>query len=266
MTSPHADDFSAIDVDRILGIQHEMTADAGAYVVIIAGALDAGQVRPLVSQYLASLPGTTAEAYGQRVGQLPAGFGLNPAPRQIEYTVSQEIPQAMLSLTWATDQMGYSVAAQAQNNLLAMVLSQMLQQRIREEMGASYSPSANPLFMMVEGQGCIYGIQMQWPVRPEMVDAVADEVKRMMQQMAEGCDAALLQNAQAMLRSGFEQSLQQDNASWTSFARIYMIYGIDYAAEYYEALARTTVQDLASHASHLLSQGHCYHTVARPGK
>ena len=92
---PHVEDLSQINYDRILEIAKERTQNAGAFTFAFVGKFDEPTLRPLIEQYIASLPSTGKPAEAVReIRTLAKGEVKN------HFTVKSESPKATAREVW----------------------------------------------------------------------------------------------------------------------------------------------------------------------
>lgn len=133
---PSPDQLDDFDADRALQLFKERFANASDFVFAIVGDFDIDVMEDLTARYLGSLPGT---------GQVEAFVDNQPLPpRRVQITTVQagQDPQGEVVMAFTNE-----LASDARDRVVADVLSQVLnarlRDRIREELSASYSPSAN---------------------------------------------------------------------------------------------------------------------------
>ena len=132
---PTLADLDALDVDAQLDAWKRRFADAGDFVFVFVGDADAETVIDLGARYLGTLPATgTAEEQVDRdpgvpeenlVATVPVGVG----------------DQGRLRINWESPY-PFTIEAEVEARVLEVVVDARLRDLIREQLGASYAPSA----------------------------------------------------------------------------------------------------------------------------
>ncbi|WP_254060917.1 pitrilysin family protein [Mucilaginibacter sp. L196] len=134
-TGPTVDKFNQINLDKAYSIYKERFADASNFTFTFIGSFDINQIKPLLEQYLGSLPATNKHEQAKDLGiRTPAG--------KIEKTVYKGTePKATVRLVFSGD-----YTFNQQNNkimdAMAEVLEIRLLERLREDESGVYSPGA----------------------------------------------------------------------------------------------------------------------------
>ena len=97
------EDVKNIDYDRILQIAKERTANAAGWTFTIIGNYDEATIRPLICQYIASLPAKGKVVNGKRTAFLEKGIVDNT------FTRKMETPKAKFQYMWYNEDMPYSL-------------------------------------------------------------------------------------------------------------------------------------------------------------
>ena len=131
--SLQAEDLKDVNYDRILEIAKDRYKNAGQFTFIICGNFDEATIRPLIEQYVASLPGKKGKADNFKdVRTLATGKVVN------DFTVKTDSPNAMSYLIW-TAPMEYTLENEVKLDAVGQILSQIYLATIREEESAAYT-------------------------------------------------------------------------------------------------------------------------------
>jgi zinc protease len=132
---PTLDDINNLDVDAQLAAWQRRFADAGDFVFVFVGDADAEAVIDLGARYIGTLPSTgVVEEPLDRdpgipeenlVATVPAGVG----------------DQGRLRINWESPY-PFTIQAEVEARVLEVVVDARLRDLIREQLGASYAPSA----------------------------------------------------------------------------------------------------------------------------
>ena len=210
----------------------------------VVGDFDENEVIQLAQHYLGSLPGRGREPENPRV-DLP----YLPTRTVNRIDVDTQIPKAMVVAAWQTGDF-WDISRTRRLAVLADVFSERLRQRIREKLGASYSPYAfNRASRAYKGYGIF---QAHVNVAPDQTDIVLSEVKTIADGLARNRIAVdeLARTIDPIITSIKE--LRQTNGYWlnsvmTGSERHPQQF--EWARSFQEDYARVTVDELATLAA-----------------
>ncbi|MCD0489231.1 insulinase family protein [Pedobacter sp. MC2016-14] len=134
-TGPTLAKLDQINLDRVYEIYKERFADAGGFTFTFVGSFTVDSIKPLIEQYIASLPSTKNVVKAKDLGiQIPAG--------KISKTVYKGTePKATVQLIFSGP-FEYNLANNIELQSLKEALEIRLLERLREEEGGVYTPSA----------------------------------------------------------------------------------------------------------------------------
>ena len=158
--------LSAVDVKSWVGA----ALHRGAMELSVVGDMDRETVVRLAARYLGSLP-------GRQIGDAKAvtwSGPVFPAARQMESLVPSQINKALLVMAFPTDDI-WNIGRTRRLNILAEIVSERLRLRVREKLGAAYSPGA---YSMPSRTYQDYGLFIvHVPLAPETIGIVKTEVQ-----------------------------------------------------------------------------------------
>jgi zinc protease len=253
----NVDALQQVDYDRSLEMAKNLTANAADYTFIIVGAFDEAGIRPLIEQYVASLPAKKSN---------PSQWGTLDGHPQGEtichFTHKMETPKAYAYMIWFDDKTPYSLENDIKANILAEVLGKIYLQKIREDAGAAYSTSAFG-YSTFEGSNTFTPIIAMCPVKPEYTDLA---LKIMKDEMVEACkhiDASTLQDIKENIIKDHATSLKE-NSYWLHMIRTNVLVGADRHSGYDQIVNAQTPESIAAYARHMLSTGNRIEIVMTP--
>jgi zinc protease len=129
-----ADVLAEADLGQIESIFADRFADFSDFSFLLVGSFEPADIKPLVEQYLASLPGTGRQESWEDVGmRAPEGV--------VEKTVRRGIePSAQVALVFQQD-FAFSMETRRTLNLLQAALDTRLREVLREDLGGTYGVS-----------------------------------------------------------------------------------------------------------------------------
>jgi len=255
---PTPEQIDAITLDDIQGWIQPQLKKAPLELSVV-GDVDIERVIDLARRYLGSLPRRNRDPGAVR-SDLPA----MPTGKIERITVDTEIPKAMVVAAWQTEDF-WDINRTRRLSVLADVFSERLRQRIREKLGASYSPYA---FNRASRAYAGYGVfQAYISVSPDQTDAVLKEVNAIAARLAgSGVTEDELKRAIDPILTSIRE-LRQTNGYWlnsvmTASARHPQ--QIEWARSFLDDYAAVTVQELNRIAATYLTRQRSAAIIIRP--
>jgi zinc protease len=215
---PTAQDMEYVRLKHAISLYRQRFADASNFTFLFVGTVDTTKLKPLVEQYIASLPSTHAGEKWKDVGiTYPTGVITREVRRGIE-------PKAQTAIVF-TGPFDFTWDNVQQISALADLLEIKLRERLRQDLGGTYGVgvSASPTHFPRES----YALRIDFGSAPERaaelqkaVFAEIDSVK------AKGVSDKDLQKIRETDLRERETSLRQ-NRYWLSLLASYDINGWD---------------------------------------
>lgn len=161
-----------MSLEKSLAFYKDRFADAGDFTFVFVGTMDLAVMKPLVEQYLASLPATGRKETWKDVG-------MTPAKGVVTKTVKKGVePQSQVAIVlsgpfvWDREN---RVAIRA----MASVLETRLRETLREELSGTYGVTVSPSYTQIPREEFMLNIQFGCnPARAEeLTKAVFKEVE-----------------------------------------------------------------------------------------
>ena len=246
-----------IDYDRVLQIVKERTANAANYTFYFIGSFDEATIRPLIEQYIASLPAKK----GVKTNWV--NFDIYPEGEVINhFTRKMEEPKVKSAIYWYSKTMPYTMENNVKADLLGKLLDKIYLQKIREDAGAAYSTSAAG-WSSIDGDKPFTIITASCPVKPEFTDLA---LKIMNEEIVNACttiDGAALEDFKEMLIKDYQTNVKE-NWYWMSIIQKYDERGFDEHTGYEQIVRAQTPESIAAFARELLSAGNKVEVVMTP--
>ena len=166
---PTEAELADFDLDRALAIYRDRFVDAGDFVYVVVGDVGAAEVRDLAGRYLGTLPtARTMEDFVDRRPDPPGGV----VDERVEAGTGD---QGSVLLAYAAP---YVVDEQDDLGLqvLELILDGRLRDRLREQLGATYSPSVT--IQAVDRPDRIIDSQILIGNDPARVDEIGTEARQ----------------------------------------------------------------------------------------
>jgi zinc protease len=162
-----------MNLDRSLAFYKDRFGDAGDFTFIFVGNLETEAMKPLVTEYLASLPAAGREETWRDLKILPpVGVITETVHKGME-------PKSMTAIAF-TGPFQYDVAHRNAIRALGTVMDTRLRNALREDRGGTYGVSINPSYSRIPRQE--YTITINFGTDPERMEelskVVFDEIAR----------------------------------------------------------------------------------------
>ena len=216
--TPTLEEVEAIRLDDAMAFYRERFADGGDFHFVLVGAFEPEQVRPLVEQWVASLPAVEGEESWR-------DLDIDPPTGVIEKTVRKGVePQAQTAMV-ATGPFDYTAENRIRIRALAEVLQIRLRETLREELGGTYGVGVNASYEQFPESR--YTLSIQFGSDPARVDELKAAVYREIETLiAEGPSDLDVEKALEGERRGLETN-RESNGWWAGQLRAAIENGID---------------------------------------
>ena len=255
----NVEDIQNLNYERILEIGKERTANAASYIFQFVGSFDEGTIRPLIEQYIASLPAKKgAKSNWVNVQDYPVGQTIK------HFTHKMETPKANINISWFNTDMPYSLENSIKASLLGRILRKIFYDKIREDAGAAYSVGAYG-FSSMEGDESYTAITAYAPLKPEFTDLAISIMNEEMLKACETIDAAKLEDFKTVMLKDHETQLKE-NGYWYSVIGAYANRGLDNVTGFEDIVRAQTPETISAFARQLMSAGNKVEVVMTPAE
>jgi zinc protease len=187
------------NLEKSLAFYKGRFADAANFTFVFVGSFTPDQIKPLVETYLASLP-------ARRDGETFRDVGITAPRGVIERTVQKGIaPRAEVSILFSGP-FQYDDGTRLALRTMVMLLQSRLNEAIREQLGGTYSITAQSeatKFPRPE-----YRVRIQWTCDPARVDSL---VQRVFEEIAFVKATLLTPDRVARVRDALLKELEDDS-------------------------------------------------------
>ncbi len=191
-----------MDLEKSLAIYKDRFADASDFIFIFVGNLDLKAIKPLVARYLASLPSLNRQETWKDVG-------IRPPKGVVKKTVKKGVePQSQASVVF-TGPFEYTQANRNAIRAMGIVLQTRLRNKIREDLGGTYSIMASPSYDRVPVPA--YSVTINFGADPERVEELISVIFQEIETLKkEGVTAEELRDAKQAMYRNFETGIKQN--------------------------------------------------------
>lgn len=240
--------LKAADREAMVKIMRDMLVNAADYTFVFTGAIDTETFVPLMEQYIATLP-ADAKKLSKEIATNPA-FDIATGNAENVYTTKMQTPQ-----TYAFIAVDGNLPYTAKNKLLTSITAQILTKRllnkIREEMGATYSIGAQGVMSRVGTVNTMF--QIGFPMKPEMRAEALAAIKDIITSMQENVTEDELKPAVEFAVKQAGEDLKE-NGDWAGAIAATQINGVPTFLETIDTLNTITTADVKAFMTELLKQ------------
>lgn len=223
------------------------------------GNFDEATIRPLIEQYIASLPAKKGvKSNWVNHMEMPKGEVIS------HFTKKMESPKEYEIAIWHNNNLPYSLENEIKADILGQVLNRVYLQKIREDAGAAYSVEAMGQVGISGGKPKTMVLAV-CPVNPEYEQLALDILNEEMANACNNIDATALSEAvENMLKDYSTDS--KENWYWLSVISQYLMNGVDKATGYEQIVKSQTPESIAAFARELYNAGNKIELVMGPEK
>ena len=252
------DDLKKVNYDRILEMAKERTANAAAYTFTIIGNYDEQTIRPLVEQYLGSLPSQKKVQKGKFIDTDFRGKVVN------DFKHKAETPKAIAVMVWYSKKVPYTLENSIKASIAGQILSMEYLKKIREDASAAYTVGASASMSRddFEKNATIY---VYCPMKPEKADVALQIMRDEVSNMAKTCDADKLVKVKEYLLKNHGDQLKQ-NSYWLGQINSWRKWGMDFHTDYEKVVNAQTPESIAAFVKEVLKAGNNAEVIMMPAE
>lgn len=253
------EDLANVNYDRILTMAKERTANAAAFTFTIIGNYDDATIRPLIEQYIASLPAQKKILKGKDVSTDYTGKVVN------DFKHKAETPKSIAVLHWYSKKVPYTLENVIHAQIAGQVLSMVYLKEIREEASAAYTVSAQAAVSR-DDFGDESMIFAYCPMKPEKADIAVNIMRRAVQDMASGkCDADMVTKVKEYMLKAHADQLKT-NDYWSGRINTWRKWGLDFHTDYDSTVQAVTPESICAFVAEVLKSGNEAEVVMLPAE
>ncbi|MBR1411098.1 MAG: insulinase family protein [Prevotella sp.] len=257
-TSLKTEDLKNVDYDRILAMAKESTANAAAFTFTIIGNYDEETIRPLIEQYIASLPASKKVVKSKDVSTDFKGKVVN------NFKFKSETPKAIAVMYWYSKALPYNLENSIKATIAGQILSMEYLKKIREDASAAYTVGAAGNISR-DDFGTEAYVFAQCPMKPEKADVAIQIMRDEVNAMAKTCDADKLQKVKEYLLKNLGDQRKQ-NGYWLGRINTWRKFGLDFDTDYEKVVNAQTTESISAFVAELLKAGNVAEVVMLPAE
>ena len=250
------DDLKKVDYDRILQIAKERTANAAAYTFDIVGNYDEETIRPLIEQYIGSLPSQKKVEKSAYIDTDFKGEVIN------SFKHKAETPRSIAVMLWYSKDMPFTSENRIKAAMVGQILSMEYLKKIREDASAAYTVGASGNLSTddFENNATVY---VYCPMKPEKADTALQIMRDEVQAITKGCDPDKLAKVKEYMIKNHADQLKQNNY-WITTIDMWRYKGVNFDKDYEQLVNAQTPESIAAFVKELLKSGNRAEVVMMP--
>ena len=255
----NVEDLKNVNYDRVIEIAKERTANAADFTFYFVGSFDEETIKPLIEQYIASLPAKKGKKENFKEGaELVKGDVKN------EFSRAMETPQTTSLVMWHSYDAPYTMENDIKADIVGQVLDVILLKKIREDEGAAYSPHVSA-GMSMKGDKPFTQALTFVNMKPEKKDLVIKIMRESLNDIANGeFEADALQKIKEKMLKDYDTNAKS-NAHWINVLSMYNGFNIDTQNGYKEAVNKVTAADISKFVKDvLINSKNCIEVTMNP--
>ena len=252
------EDLKKVNYDRILQIAKERTANAAAYTFTIIGNYDEQTIRPLIEQYIGSLPAQKKVEKGKFIDTDFKGVVVN------NFKHKAETPKSIGVMIWYSKQLPYNLENSVKASIAGQILSMEYLKKIREDASAAYTVGASASISRddFETSSTVY---VYCPMKPEKADVALQIMRDEVDALTKGCDADKLAKVKEYMLKNHGDQLKQ-NSYWLGQINTWRKYGLDFHTDYEKVVNAQTPESIAAFIKEVVKANNRAEVVMMPGE
>ena len=252
------DDLKQVSYDRILQIAKERTANAAAYTFDIVGNYDEQTIRPLIEQYLGSLPGQKEVEKSKKIDTDFKGEVIN------NFKHKAETPKAIAVMFWYSKQLPFTSENSIKASMAGQILSMEYLKKIREDASAAYTVGASA-GLSTDDFDNTATVYVYCPMKPEKADVALQIMRDEVQAITKGCDPDKLAKVKEYMLKNHADQLKQNNY-WLTTIDMWRYKGVDFHKDYEQLVNAQTPESIAAFVSEVLKAGNRAEVIMLPAE
>lgn len=251
------EDVEKLDYDRILEMTRENFDNANGFVFTFVGTIDEATARPLVEQYLATLPSSKTTKTKPNVAKDDVRRGIYNS----HFENAMKEPKALVF-----DYFSGTVERNQKNILTGAILRNILDmvymEKVREEMSGTYGVRTNvAIDRYPDG---FVKIMAQFSTDPDKAEALNNIVKRELNNIAaNGVREVDFKKTKEYFAKTFQENVKQ-NGYWSNVLNNIYFFNEDGYSNYEALLNSITMDDVKNFTNSILSQNNAIEVIMMP--
>jgi zinc protease len=235
-----------VSYSRIMEIYKERFANIGDFTFTFVGNIDINTLKPLVEQYIASLPGSAKK-------ESPRDVKMNMRQGEFKNLFDKEMKTAKATIySIYNGKADFTIENKIKISMLSQIMDIVYTQSIREEEGGTYGVSTMGKIRNYPNNSFIFMIGFD--TNPKLIDKLLAKVKSGLNQVAQiGPKEEDLNKVKEFMLKNYTEE-QRDNSHWLNAIDEYYTWNIDSQNGYDAKVKAITVNDIKEFTAKMLAQ------------
>ena len=256
---PEAADIQQFDYDRTLEMARQLYGNGNGFIYTIIGNFDEQQIRPLIEQYIASIPSQATTA--QQTKDVRTYF---KGQVTNNFTQKMETPQAQTTEIWLSDKIAYTLENRVLLDAAARVLTRIYDRTIREVESAAYYVGAD-YKIDTKGATPVATLTVEAPTNPDKQQIARDLMLKYMKESSEKISEEDLNTVKEILLQQ-AQDKARENSYWIDVLSEYTAEGVDIHTDYVKTVNGLMPAKVQQMVAKMLEAGNHAEIVMMPAK
>ena len=245
-----------LSIERAEAVYADRFADLGDATFVFVGAFEWESLRSMTETYLASLPNTGRVEHWKDVG-------IDPPPALEDHAVHIGIEPRSRTRVYFAGGLEWNRQEALALTVMAEVLTTRLRERLREQLGGTYSAGASARASLLPDAE--YRISIGFGSDPARADELLMEVFEELAWLRDGGEQEYLDTAKELLRNPREEQLR-DNGFWLSQIQSSVQRGLDFDGiiDFEDRLDALSLEDVVAVAQRYLTEDRYVRVVLLP--
>ena len=252
------EDLKKVSNDRILSIIQDQTSTARNYTFIFVGNYNKYTIRPLIEQYLASLPNH------QEIPEGPFIKSWLKNDAYCHFERQMETPKTIVNIEWFTESIPVSLENYIKIQVTCEILNLLYNRIIREENSATYGCYANYHITRGEKNEYKIGFTADSEMQPERCDSVLALIKKTFYRLSEDIDKTTFNNARESLLKSLDELEKTKNGFWLDIIWRKEDKNLDWYTNRRRIIKRLTPSMIQKFMKDFLKHAHYTETLMQP--
>ena len=250
------DDLPKIDYEKIMKMYKQSFSNPGSFTFTFVGNIDEEKVKPVIEQYLASLPGTPTKTEFKKIPMdYRKGIIYNLFERQMQ------IPKASV-FNGITGSIDFEQRNQMLMSILGQILDIVYTEKIREEEGGTYGVYAGGGISRYPKNQSL--LQIMYDTDPAKMEKMNTIVLDELQLIADnGPRETDFSKVKEFMRKKYYENIKE-NSYWLNILNNYYFYGDDNYSDYLKILESITPNGVKTFTKEFLSQNNRATVIMMP--
>jgi len=237
-----------VNYDRIMEIYKKCFSNASGLSVILVGNVNIDSIRPLLCQYLATLP-----VKGEKMMFKDTHSDIRPVDETHMFAYKQQTPSTLVSI-YNTGKVDYNAHNDLTLDVLAQALRIVYTEKVREDKGGTYGVSVNGQLDKYPNPGALLTISFRTdPAKyADLIPIIYRELDVMAKQGPSPETLSKIKNY--LIKTYLQNLLTNEYWDYVIYNQLYR--DIDFYVGYDSMVNKLTVNDVKEFAQKLLMQKH----------